>query len=521
MTSPIEVDPNVRARLLARVWADRAQRDQAGPLNYRAFIESQRFCKLDLSPVVAAIADASEGRGVDLDDDVAVRVFGCEAAQLPKARRLTVVVRAGGRGGKTSRLLATKAIHAAWTVPLPTLKKGEHARALLIAPDKSLAIQALNYVRGYIEESPELLNAVVRDTTECITIRRPLDGRLVDITIGAATRGGKAARGRTLVYVGLDEAAFFYSDDGYTVTDKEIYRAAIQRIVPNGGQIWIVSTPWLEGMGIMEDRIGEDFGVHEKSLVAVGGTRDLNPSWDPTGEIERDMRDDDPENAAREIDAVPLSAGTKMFFSPDAIKLAIASGRTGNLEPTNGPAFAGVDLGFRRNSSALAIVRHEHGKATLAYAEEKRPKKGEPLKPSEVCEEFGRACIRYGARKMRGDLHYVDTAKEELARLGHGRVSYDEWNPTSSNMSDAFTSLRKLMAEGKVDLPNDARLLSQIRQTTIKHLESGVVKIVLPKQGQAHGDLLMAVALAFSQVDKPAPKVPRGENWGDVQVFPF
>lgn len=519
MTQYVEVDRGLEARLLFKQRAIAGRQEAQGPLPFRAFMESPWFCKLELSPVIAAIADASEGLPVHLDDATCVRIFGCEAKHIPKSRRLTVVVRAGGRGGKSSRLLATKAIHAAWETPLPTLQEGEHARALIIAPDKSLALQDLNYVRGYIEESKDLSAAVVRDTVECITIKRPSDGKIVDITIGAATRGGKAARGRTLVFVGFDEAAFFYADDGYTVTDKEIYRAAIQRIVPNGGQIWIVSTPWLEGIGIMEDRIAEDFGVHEKSLVAVGGTRDLNPSWDPTGEIERDMRDDDPENAAREIDAVPLSAGTKFFFPPDAVKLAIASNRTGNLEPNNSTSFAGVDLGFRRNSSALAIARYDNGKTRLVYYDEKRPKKGEPLKPSEVTAAFGAACQRYNAAKMRGDLHYVDTAKEELAKMAGKQVTYDEWKPTAENMADAFTSLRKIMSEGEADLPNDPRLLSQIRQTMIRHLDGGTVKIVLPKQGQAHGDLLMAVALAFSQCDKPPPKPARSA--GDYPIFPF
>jgi len=483
------------ADLRARVATSASQ----APPSFREFLSSRRWCGLTLSPVVAAIADASEGRAIELPDDTAVRIFGCEADLLPRAMRRTVVVRAGGRGGKTSRLLAPKAIHAALTVPLPTVAAGEHARALLIAPDKSLALQALGYVRGYLEETPSLAPTIERDTTECITIRRPSDKQLVDITIGAATRGAKAARGRTLVFVGMDEAAFFYADDGYTVTDKEIYRAAIQRIVP-GGQAWIVSTPWLEGIGVMEERLAEDFGRHEKSLVAVGGTRDLNPTWDPTGEIERDMRDSDPENAAREIDAVPLAAGTKFFFPPEVVRLAV-SARTEPLPPLpSAQHYAGTDLGFRKNSSALAIAREEAGVVRLAYHEEKRPARGEPLVPGDVVREFATHCMRYNARSMKGDLHYAESAKEYLREvrdtMGRQPVRYEDFVPTMERNAEMFTEFRRLMAEKKLELPKDARLLSQIRQTTMKALDGGRVRVMPPKQGQAHGDVLMAVVIA-------------------------
>ena len=38
------------------------------------------------------------------------------------------------------------------------------------------------------------------------------------------------------------------------------------------------------------------------------------------------------------------------------------------------------------------------------------------LKPSEVCKEFATKCLDYGARTVKGDLHYADTAHEELPK---------------------------------------------------------------------------------------------------------
>jgi hypothetical protein len=493
------------------------------------FADFLRSCEMPPSEVVEAIADASEGRCIVLDGDRCESTFGCGAQELPRRALRTVLVRAGGRAGKTSRLLAPKAIHAAFTVPLPTLATGEHARAVIIAPDKDLAAQALAYVRGILSEHPILRGCVVEaksagkgddDTVgsaERVTIRRPHDGKFVDIRIGAATRGGKAVRGKTLVFVGMDEACFFYADNGYAVTDAEIYRAAIQRVVP-GGQVWLVSTPWIEGYGVLEERLAKDWGRHEHSLCAVGPTRALNPTWDPDGEIERDMRETDPDNASREIDAVPLPAGTKMFFSAEIIKLAVNEGRAGDLEPILGRAhYAGTDLGFRRNSSALAIARSEGSKITIAFLDEKRPERGAPLKPSEVVRSFATSCARYQARTIAGDLHYADTAHEEIGkvreewrRAGHTdrALEYVELEQTVDAITERFAEFRRKCAEGLVDLPKNARLLIQMRLVTSKAMPSGAIKIELPKIAGAHGDLLGAVVNAATQV----PGEARGDE---------
>jgi hypothetical protein len=158
--------------------------------SHRTFAESPHYCGLTLSPLMAATMDAAEGREIPpglLSDETVSRHFGCTRDQLPRLRRALVAVRAGGRAGKTSRLLATKALHAALTVPLPTLAPGERAVALLMAPDLKLSQQILGFVRGYCEGSPDLRSRVTRDTADEIELRRP-DGNAVAIRTRAASR---------------------------------------------------------------------------------------------------------------------------------------------------------------------------------------------------------------------------------------------------------------------------------------------------------------------------------------------
>jgi hypothetical protein len=500
---------------VAARWAESLGRRENIPERFSEFLA---WVGLVPSPVIAAIADASQGIRPTLDGDLAQAVFGCSIAELPLALRRVIVARAGGRGGKTSRLLAPKAVHAAMTVPLPTLAPEEHAVALIVAPRALEAKQALSFCRGVIASKPELRNRVVNivvqrgaerlGTTDCITLRR-YDGKLVDIRIGVASSGGLSARAKTLVFCGMDEAAFFRAEGAHT--DKDLYQAAIQRVVP-GGQVWMVSTPWIEGFGVMEELYGEDWGRHEQTLCATGTTRMLNPTWDPDHTIEAHLRRTDPDNASREIDAVPLPAGSKLFFPPELIARAVNDNRPLILEPDlRFSHFAGMDLGFRKNSSALVIVRDEGPKLRLAYMEEVKMVRGQRPPPSVICKGFATACGRYSVWSAQGDLHYSETAREHFGETpvpdpawrgmnaSMRTVAYEEFIPTAESVSKAFGRGRDLMGEGRLELPNHAGLLSEMRRTTARPTPGGGIKVELPRIGNSHGDLSMATFIAVGQ----------------------
>lgn len=481
-----------RAKLLAaRPEATQADQATAATRSFRAFAASPAFCALDLSPLVAAIMDASEGRRPEtIDDATAERHFGCGLDGLPTVAPRTVVARAGGRGGKTSRLLAPKALHAAWTVPVPLLGKGEEAYAVFGAPSLRLARQTLSFCRGYVEASPVLARAVIGGSTDHIALRRP-DGIPVRIEAFAASRGGTQFRAKTLVFAGFDEAAFFRDEATGVVNDAELYRAVLQRLVP-GAQAWLASTPWLAGVGLIEEFIGREFGTHEHALCAVAPTRALNPNWDPTGEIEADLRAQDPDAAEREIDAIPLAAGSQMFFSPEAITAAVNEARP--LRLTRDPLAvygAGGDAGLRRNSSALAVVAHRDGRFRLAALEELKPTPGLPLKPSGVVDHFAPVLADYRATVVTADAHERAELGLEFARHGVS-VAHDP------GKVESYIFARKVLHEGRLELPDHPRLRRQLRDVVSKPQPGGGLTITSPRKADgSHGDLVSALVLAL------------------------
>lgn len=485
---------------------DELTRRAAPPPTFREFAESAEFCALELSPLIAAIADASAGhRPARIDDETALRHFGCRLAELPVAAPRTAVVRAGGRGGKTSRLLAPKALHAAWTVPVPTLGKGEHAYSLILAPDLGLARQTFSFCRGYVEDSATLRAALVAEPkADELTLRRP-DGKLVTVRVAAATRGGKGGRGKTLVFAGMDEACFFFDEASGVVNDSEIYRAVIQRIVP-GGQCWIVSTPWIALVGLLEELLAKNFGHHRQALCCVAPTRALNPSWDPDRTIEADLRENDPDNAAREIDAEPLTAGSGAFFDRSAIEAAVDDARPLVLMPQAGGTYgAGADFAFRRDSSALAVVQAITDRFHLAAMEERRPQKGLPLKPSAVVDGFAAVMARYGVGEVACDSHERDAVAAELVRHAITATAIPDGQ---AGKAATYTFLRTLLREGRLHLPDDPRLRRQLQAVTSRAMPGGGLSVTSPRQaGGGHGDLVSALVAAAWMAREPASRV--------------
>src|SRR6185436_12399976 len=241
-----------------------------------------------------------------------------------------VVAVCGARGGKTYVLVALRILHLALTVSLDTLAPGEVASAPIIAPDKDLAEQALNYVKGAVDSDPELRASVLSRGAEHIELRRE-DGRSVEIVVKAASARGRTGRGRSLVAAAMEEAAFFRDAD-FQVNDEEIYKALSPRILP-GGQLIIDSTPWAQvgllydlfaanhpapacaGLAVPAQNAGTAIALHASTLRLrdVPLTRDIVSS----------ERKRDSENAAREYDAMFMAAGTSTFFDAHTIAQCI------------------------------------------------------------------------------------------------------------------------------------------------------------------------------------------------------
>lgn len=519
MTAAKKIPPELIARAQARAALQARRAIEPGGLSLEEIVSGGELGALPASPVQRALMRAADGvpLGSLLADERVRFHFGCPANDVGQRRPRYVFVRGGVRSGKSliaAIAMVLSAIRCTMRRPpdpskgeepgpdgLVGVRPGEFVRVVVVAPLLSLTRAAFTHVVSLIQQSKVLRPLLRSDPRkESITIVRP-DGQEIEIQIVAASSAGATLRSTWLAGVLFDEADF-HRDGEAVVNLEDNFKSIKARLLP-GAQCWVVSSPWCEGSGF-DEMIRGAWGRPGRELAFHSDSRSMNPTLDR--EEEAAERAKDPDNAAREYDAIPLSTASAEFFPPDVVKAAVAIGR-GALAPNGLAHSAGGDLGFRRNSSAIAFSRFERGKVVLAFYQELRPTKSEPLKPSAVCETFAEQCHSYDARTILGDLHYADTAHEELAKhRSRSKRSPEPWTVTYSEYdtretTESFTAFRRLMEEGRLELPDDPRLLAQIRATRRVVMPGGVVKVKLPKQNQAHGDVLVAVVLSAVQVE--------------------
>lgn len=455
----------------------------------REFLLSEDFCAPYLrisanggpllSDVALAIVDAIDGTPITtLTEEQHQRIFGCPLGTLTLRRARKYLLSAGGRSGKTSRFLACVAVYCAWTTPLPNLAPKEGAFAFFSAPTKEVAVRIIRFIEGIFATSP-VLSRFGTASTESAKLVRP-DGKKIVFRVSA--KGKLSGRGGTCVFYGVDESEFFLDSASFDL-DEQI-KGAEQRVVP-GGMVGIVSTPFIEGEGEMQRTLQRERGKHKGALcIEQVSTRELNTTWDPTGEVEADMlaKPGGDANVKREIYAIPFPKGTKRFFN--TVKLREAMSRLSNkaLKPLG--IGAGSDLGFRRDGCAIVIVkRYQDTMIGVPRMHVIRPVDG-PLVPGQTCAELAKVANEHNAAAVGADGHYVETYRQHLNEVGLGLLDAPTGREGKIGM---FTAAYQVFADNRVclgDMPEEERndLFDQLSRITTKKLPGGSEEIIVPRR---------------------------------------
>lgn len=455
--------------------------------------------------------------------EIAREIFG-DLETISEAQRQVLVAICGARAGKSYVIVALRLLHLGLTVDISPLAPGEVGSVPIIAPDKELAEQVLNYIRGAIKSDPALTAMVVGDPDagESVTILR--DGHEIEFVIRAASGRGRTGRGRSLLAAALDEICFFL-DRNYKVNDEDMYKAVAPRIMP-GGQLLLDSTPWVQsglafdlfvanhpnpkqaGIDAKPRNAGTALALHAPTLTLRDTTY--------TREMVAKERARDSDNAEREYGALFVSASSVSFFDAAAIAQMIDDALPLEpIKPMPGDIVtAGGDIGLRRNMSAFAAAYRRGDTVTLAELRLLKPERGKPLKPSETCAIFRDRIQWHGGTRFMGDQHYLDTAVEVLEPVGIEVIA------APATPAVAWVRVRTLMNEGRIRVPNHPRLIKQLRETLKRELAGGAIQIVKPTWPDgSHGDEADAFVRAVYQAwgeEVPAPAPERGtQGWED------
>lgn len=473
------------------------------PIEFWEFCDRLLHLTLTLGQRVVAKVAFGDYDPADLEGaeyDIALLLFGGLETVPPDAKRF-VCLRLGRGSGKTT-LCAAYAVYCAVCQPVK-VGPGDTPYVITIAPDKDTAKLSISMAREMVRGQPALERLIVSDEKTSITLRRP-DGQQVKIEAFAASRGGSSVRGRTILAFLLDEAEFFTSNadgDGksYSVNDVDLFRALKPRLVRNGKGM-LVSTPWP-----VETLMGAMFDLNwgkPTTAIAVKAPTLLVRGDDP--DVAANVADEhlkDPENARREYDCEIDGLMGEGFFDLSAMATSVFKVEyPGKYNPL-WPVAAACDLGFKHDSSTLAIVQFDGRKYHTLYLRELRPKAGAPLKPSEVVKEFASIAKRYGCHAVISDGHYRESVKEHLAEYNLSLIDAPEG---MKGKQESFSRVRSVLHEGLVCLPESdltTRLIAQAKMVTAKPAPGGGLTIRIPRKvGLGHGDLVSAWVLAVHRL---------------------
>jgi len=395
-------------------------------------------------------------------------------------------IAAGRRAGKDS--IASAIVAAAALADHRTiLRPGERGVVLLLACDREQSKIVLGYVRAFFERIAMLSAMVVSETANGLALNNGID-------IIIATNSFRSVRGRTVVAVVFDEVAY-WRDENSTSPDTETYRAITPGMVtvPNAMLIGI-SSPYRKS-GLLFAKFKQHYAKPDPRVLFVKGpSRTFNPTIDQ-GEIDAAVAAD-PESASAEW-LGEFRGDISDFISRDAIEAAIVRGLTVR-PPRAGVAYTGfVDpSGGSNDAMTMAIVHREGARIVLDVIGERRA----PFAPDSVTDEFAAVFKQYRCASIFGDNYAAEWPKERFPTRG---IQYDVCD---MNRSELYLAMLPLINSGRVDLLDNARMISQFVSLERRTARSG--RDTVDHSPNSHDDVSNSVAGAVVMASSTSQFVP-------------
>ena len=397
--------------------------------------------------------------------------------------RQRLVVRVGRRGGKSSTLCRVIAAE---------LMYGDHH----ITPGDIGVFACISVKKGEARERLHTIKSILAALKvdhahrgdEIRIKNRPLAARVYAASF-------RTAVGMTCVGIVCDEVARWRDEDTGANPAKEVLasvRPSLATMI--NSHEFLSSSPWSTLDAHYE---AYELGNTAEQLTAHAPTWVANPT---ISQARCEQREPDELTREREYGAIPMKAGLSSFFDGYAIEDTIDQGLHCPLPPeTHQKLTAGADFGFKRDSSAIAVVAKDSDglmHKLIDYMELK-PSVGEPLKPSETVAAFASVLKRNYLKSVMADHHYREAVSEYLAKNKMGLISAP--GGALGNMK-VYVNARSLIHQGRVRIPDHAQLRRDLLEVQHRPTPNGGLRIILPRRtGGGHADLVSAFVLALYQ----------------------
>ena len=349
----------------------------------------------------------------------------------------------GRRGGKSFVLACIAVFLACFKDWRRYLGPGECGTVMVIAADRKQARVIMRYAIGLLNAVPMLERQVEGVTRESISLRN----RVV-IEIHAASF--RSTRGYSIVAALLDEIAYWPTDEASAEPDVEVINAIKPAMATIPGSMLLCASSPHAKRGALWNAYRRHFGQDgDRVLVWQAGTRDMNPGV-PEDFIAAHVAED--AARARAEYFAEFRTDIEGYISREIVEAAI--GDFWELPPASGISYrAFVDpSGGLQDSFTLAIAHKKDQQIIIDVVREVRPF----FSPSAAIDDLAVLLKNYRIWQVTGD-HYAGEFPRDLFRK-HG-IAY---NVCKSPKSDLYRDLLPLLNSGRIVLPRNDRLVSQI-----------------------------------------------------------
>jgi hypothetical protein len=379
----------------------------------------------------------------------------------------------GRRAGKSFILALCAVFLACFFEYRKFLAPGERGTVLIIATNSKQARVIVRYVRALLTHIPMLAKLIERETADAFDLSN-------SVTIEVHPASAKSTRGYAVVAALLDEVAFFPTDDSAN-PDYDILDAIRPGMatIPNA-MLLCASSPYAR-RGALWDAHRRHFGRDgDPVLVWRAPTRTMNPSV--SQQVIDAAAERDPASAAAEWLA-EFRSDIESFINREAVEACIAWGVRERAPMQSVRYYGFVDpSGGSADSMTLATGHREDDIVVVDALREIKP----PFSPESAVAEFSELLKSYHVIKITGDRYAGEWPRERFRE--HGIV----YEPAQKPKSDLYRDLLPAINSRKLDLLDDARLLTQLVSLERRTARGG--RDSIDHAPGAHDDLANAVA---------------------------